>query len=106
MLLKSTPFSLNFSINPIIFLSDRKIRVNYNRKCKKIILKLSGNIKVYIFGPALVNGYELESKKAIYPRIIIDSKVIENGIKYRQDHHSQEELYYVMKILTEDDDKN
>lgn len=29
-----------------------------------------------IFGPALVRSYELESKKAIYPRIIIDSDVI------------------------------
>lgn len=29
-----------------------------------------------IFGPALVRSYELESTKAIYPRIIIDSDVI------------------------------
>src|SRR5207248_465973 len=29
-----------------------------------------------IFGPALVRSYELECKKAIYPRIIIDFDVI------------------------------
>lgn len=30
-----------------------------------------------VFGPALVRSYELESKKAIYPRIIIDKELIE-----------------------------
>jgi len=34
----------------------------------------SGNI---VFGPALVKAYELESKAAIYPRIIIERKYLE-----------------------------
>jgi hypothetical protein len=34
-----------------------------------------------LFGPALVHSYELESKKAIYPRIIIDKELIELASK-------------------------
>lgn len=32
-----------------------------------------------VFGPALVRSYELESKKAIYPRIIIDEEIIQSA---------------------------
>jgi len=35
-----------------------------------------------IFGPALNNAYKTESTTAIYPRVILDSSVIEIGKKY------------------------
>ncbi|MYY44358.1 MULTISPECIES: hypothetical protein [Weeksellaceae] len=94
------------TLNDLLFVSFELANRGYLTRGGVSIGKLI-HTDEFIFGPALVNAYELESKKAIYPRIIIDSKVIENGIKYRQDHHSQEEeLDYIMKILTEDDDKN
>ena len=44
-----------------------------------------------IFGPAMVTAYELESKLAIYPRIVIDPKVLNEVRKdatLRRDGHS------------------
>jgi len=38
-----------------------------------------------IFGPALVKAYEMESKKAIYPRIILDDGIIDIA----REHHSR-----------------
>ena len=32
------------------------------------------------FGPALIEAYELESKNAIYPRVILDNKLIQDAI--------------------------
>lgn len=43
-----------------------------------------------IFSKGLVNAYLLESKKAIYPRVIVDTKVLEKIKKYSDDnifHH-------------------
>lgn len=42
----------------------------------------------YLFGPALVEAYLLESKAAMYPRVILDTNVIEAGAKNRGDLHS------------------
>lgn len=41
------------------------------------------NDKIIIFGPAMLEAYELESKKAIYPRIIIEEDTILEGIKFK-----------------------
>ncbi|WP_295211338.1 hypothetical protein [uncultured Chryseobacterium sp.] len=61
--------------------------------------------KELIFGPAMVSAYDLESKKAKYPRIIVEKSVVENGIKFRQENHSQDdELEYIKEILTQDED--
>jgi len=61
----------------------------------------------FIFGPAMVKAYDLESKKAIYPRIIIEKEVVENGINYKVDNHScDDELQYILNIITEDKDGN
>jgi hypothetical protein len=60
-----------------------------------------------IFGPAMVKAYDLESKEAIYPRIIVEKEVVENGIKFKVDNHSaNDELEYIFDIITEDSDGN
>lgn len=59
----------------------------------------------YLFGPALVEAYMLESKAAMYPRVILDHAVIEAGINNRGSEHtiSQEEAY-VHSLLEQDSD--
>lgn len=59
----------------------------------------------YLFGPALIEAYTLESKAAIYPRVILDSSVIEAGANNRANHHSfSQELEYVQSLLEHDSD--
>lgn len=59
----------------------------------------------FIFGPALNEAYEIESKKANFPRIIVDEKVIKNGIDYRKKINSKkDENESIMNILTLDED--
>lgn len=94
------------TLNDLLFVSFELANRGYLARGGVSIGKLI-HTDEFIFGPALVNAYELESKKAVYPRIIVDKEVVEIGIKYRQDHHSQEEeLNYIMNILTQDHDKN
>lgn len=58
-----------------------------------------------VFGPAIVKAYELESRKAIYPRIIVDEIITDIAGKYRASHHDRnEEIEYVMRLLTKDSD--
>ncbi len=59
----------------------------------------------YLFGPALVEAYTLESKAAMYPRVILDHTVIEAGAQNRnQDHDFTEEKKYVQSLLEQDSD--
>lgn len=59
----------------------------------------------YLFGPALVEAYTLESKAAMYPRVILDHSVIEAGAKNRSnDHDFTEEQEYVRSLLEQDSD--
>ncbi|MBU1230249.1 MAG: hypothetical protein KKA55_08065 [Proteobacteria bacterium] len=58
-----------------------------------------------IFGPALVNAYLLESKAAIYPRIIVSRDIVNLAGDYCRDGHSHsEEVAYVRGILAKDTD--
>ncbi len=57
----------------------------------------------YLFGPALVEAYTLESKAAVYPRIILDNTVIEAGAIFRLDHHSYSQEYEYLESLLEQD---
>ena len=59
----------------------------------------------YLFGPALVEAYLLESKAALYPRIILDRSVIDAGSKNSAVHHtSKMEREYVESLLEQDSD--
>lgn len=59
----------------------------------------------YLFGPALVEAYTLESKAAMYPRVILDNSVIEVGAKHGKLKHSfNQEKKYVHSLLEQDSD--
>ena len=59
----------------------------------------------FILGPALVDSYILESKKAIYPRIIVDAEVIAAGMIFKSDHHDADyEKQSILDCLNKDDD--
>ncbi len=63
------------------------------------------HINEVIFGPALVDAYNIESKISKYPRIIVDKDVIKKGLLYHSKNHTQEdEKEYIMDIVTEDED--
>ena len=59
----------------------------------------------YLFGPALVEAYTLESKAAIYPRIILDRSVIEAGAENSAEHHTPaQEKEFIQSLLEQDSD--
>jgi hypothetical protein len=59
----------------------------------------------YLFGPALVEAYTLESKAAMYPRIILDRDVIDVAARNKPSRHSSDdEMKYVESLLEQDSD--
>lgn len=59
----------------------------------------------YLFGPALVEAYTLESKAALYPRVILERSVIDAGIENKSSHHTpNQEQEYVQALLEQDSD--
>lgn len=68
------------------------------------LLYHDGNI---VYGPAMNEAYYLESKCAIYPRIIINKEDIIEGIcKTRAEQNTMEQdIKYVMSCLKVDDDE-
>lgn len=58
-----------------------------------------------IFGPAMIKAYELESKNAIYPRIILDQKLLDYAYENPSDHHnSEQEMEYILGLIEMDKD--
>lgn len=58
-----------------------------------------------VFGPALVEAYVLESKAALYPRIILDRDIVLSaGEAKAQQHSSKQEMKYVESLLEKDSD--
>lgn len=60
-----------------------------------------------VFGPGLVRAYELESKQAIYPRIVLDPKVLESYLQnpaMRGDHSLEDDLRAIDELLREGED--
>lgn len=57
------------------------------------------------FGPAMVNAYYLESQAAVYPRILVDPKVIEYDLQYRGINNTQEfEKKFIESLIEQDSD--
>ena len=61
-----------------------------------------------VFGPALIEAYELESKFAKYPRIIVDPQLIQeyktNKLLKAIHHSIEQEIEYVGDLLKQGDD--
>lgn len=58
-----------------------------------------------VFGPALVEAYLLESKAALYPRVILDRDLTNMAKTARSPHHSKaEEKRFVDSLLEQDSD--
>jgi hypothetical protein len=57
----------------------------------------------YLVGPAMVRAYEMESKQAVYPRVLIDRKLLTAAKRYHAEHHSpSDEAAYVRSFMTKD----
>ena len=61
-------------------MSDNKVTNNITTSIGGLIV--IGDIRYHddknlLFGPALIHAYELESKHSIYPRFILDTKIID-----------------------------
>ncbi|MDP9700534.1 hypothetical protein [Paenibacillus polysaccharolyticus] len=56
-----------------------------------------------VYGPAMIEAYELESKMAIYPRVIVNPMVLEEGIK-KAVHDLEDELEHLLGLLEIDED--
>lgn len=59
----------------------------------------------HVVGPAMVAAYEMESRRAIVPRVIIDPAVLDIAREHRGDlHTSDDEEGYVRSFIAIDDD--
>lgn len=59
----------------------------------------------HVVGPAMVRAYEMESREARYPRVIVDPAVLSLARRHRQENHSpDEEEEYVRSFIVEDAD--
>jgi hypothetical protein len=58
-----------------------------------------------VFGPALVDAYELESKAALFPRIILSDSLLEVARSAHAHHHSaSQEVKSIISMLKRDSD--
>lgn len=61
-----------------------------------------------VFGPAMVDAYELESKKAIYPRIVISPKWMEvlktDRLIRSKNNTLKQEFWHIHQLVRQDDD--
>lgn len=58
-----------------------------------------------VFGPALNEAYYLESKKAFFPRIIINNEITSLALRYIDDSHEQPSIEKdLRRLVVKDDD--
>lgn len=61
--------------------------------------------KKYLVGPAMVKAYEMESKEAKFPRVLLDPRLVEIAQKAHAEHHDPEdEAEYVKLFMAKDSD--
>lgn len=66
--------------------------------------KLIHNEKI-VFGPGLISAYEMESKAALYPRVILDKSIIEIAKFFHSKHADPDiEEEFLMEMVTMDTD--
>lgn len=63
------------------------------------------HVKEMVFGPAMISAYELESKYAVYPRIIVEKELVDwEQENYRKQKYSAEyDIEDLMSLLKKDD---
>lgn len=84
----------------IISLFEMKIILRGAISCGKLI-----HTKEHIFGPAFIKAYEMETKCAIYPRIIIDDesfKISTKTTNFYKDGRSEKDA--LLNYLSKDED--
>ena len=70
-----------------------------------VTVGLVHHTSTHLFGPALVSAYHLESKAAVYPRILVDDSVIQYGVHARARHNkARDEAQHIKDLLRRDDD--
>lgn len=58
-----------------------------------------------LFGPAMIEAHALESKAALYPRVILEAEIINAGVAAHAAHHSpNRELQSIQSLLERDFD--
>lgn len=98
------PNQLFYTLLDLLYVSFELANKGYLTRGGISIGKLLHTSK-YIFGPALVQAYEIESKKAIYPRIIVSEDVINIGAQHTKIGHSEfDEREYILNLLNQDSD--
>lgn len=59
-----------------------------------------------LIGPAMIDAYELESKIAKFPRVILSKDVYELGVKFHASHHlPHHEIAALNEVISEDKDQ-
>lgn len=56
-----------------------------------------------IFGPALNCSYYMESKEAIYPRVLVHSKIIDYLKSNQNDFEFEDKSKYILELISKDD---
>ena len=58
-----------------------------------------------LFGPAMIDAYELEKKAAYYPRVVLDKSIVSLSGDYSAPHHNgSDEIAYVNELAVKDFD--
>ena len=59
----------------------------------------------FAFGPAFIDAYLTESKAALYPRVILDQKIVDIGKRHHQIYgNPTEEKQNILSLITKDTD--